>query len=159
MSIKRGSTKILNVKRGSTQIKKICRGSTVIWEYRVSETGKFYSAKWSGKSYGGMTYESGEISLSGSYKIEGFGIHHEVLREDINGKEEGRYVAKGWDGEKWVVLLDHVTNNQTEWNIDVFVSSQNPTVEVSKLKYEFYIVDTISRSYSGTMELWVSTLK
>ena len=145
--------------RGSTQIKKICRGSTVIWEYRVSQSGKFYSAAWSGKAYDGMTYASGDISLDKTYKIEQFGIFNQLIRDDISGREEGRFVAKGWDGEKWVLLLDYTTNNTTEWNTYIYVPSINPTVDISKVMYEFYIVDTISRSYSGTMEMWVSALK
>ena len=158
MSIFRGNTKILDVKRGSTQIKKICRGSVVIWEYGGSEEeGKLFPVKWSGTSNGGMTYESDEILLGGSYTIENFGIHNKLLRNDINGKEEGRFIAKGWNGEEWVVLLDYVTNNQTEWDTDVVVPSQNTSVNVSKIMYEFYIVDTIVRKYNGTMEMWVSS--
>jgi hypothetical protein len=106
-----------------------------------------------------MTYASGDISLDKTYKIEQFGIFNQLIRDDISGREEGRFVAKGWDGEKWVLLLDYSTNNTTEWNTSIYIPSINPTVDVSKVMYEFYIVDTISRSYSGTMEMWISTLK
>lgn len=157
MPILKGNNKIVNILKGTTQIEKVYRGTTLLWESWSEEEGVLASVSWSGVSYGGLTYSSGEINLNGSYKIKEFTFFNEILRADITGKEEGRYIAYGWDGNRWVTLLDVVSSNSTQWACNSVTSSNDTETVITKIKYELYVYDSISRKYSGTMKIWISS--
>ena len=155
MAVKISSTTLSNVKLGSTQIQKIMLGSSLIWENWTIKIGELQKRTWSGSSREGLVYSSGEITLNSAYKIHEFTLFSKVIRTDINGRVPGRFVVYGWDGSTWISLLDTISDNNSEW-ATYFSRTSNNTSEVSKLKYEFYVYDTIWRSYTSDLRLHVS---
>lgn len=157
--MKIGTTALTSVKLGSTQIQKIMLGTTLIWENWTAKTGELEKRTWAGDSSCGLVYSSGEITLSATCRIQEFTLFSKIIRNDITGRISGKFIVYGWNGTSWITLLNTVSNTSTtggEWQTYFTRSSSNSTSEITKLKYEFYVNDTINRSYTSDLRLYVS---
>lgn len=140
---------------GGQEVQRIYYGTQLVWENWITKTGELAKRTFSGGSREGLVYSSGEIALGTSCKIHEFTLHSKVLRTDINGRISGKFIVHGWNGNSWITLLNTISDTSTEWDKSFTKKSEN-TTEVTKVKYEFYVNDTIWRSYTCDLRLHIS---
>ena len=140
---------------GTQEVQKIYYGTQLVWENWKKKTGELAKRTWSGGSREGLVYSSGEISLDKPCKIHQFTLFSKVLRTDINGRISGKFIVYGWNGNSWITLLNTISDTSTEWD-KTFTRNSETATEVTKVKYEFYVNDTIWRSYTCDLRLHIS---
>ena len=155
MTIKIGNSIFSNFKIGITQLQKVALGTVVLWENWSTKTGELAKRTWSGGSREGLVYSSGEIDLGKTCKVHEFTLYSKVLRTDINGRISGKFIVYGWNGNSWITLLNTISDTSTEWD-KTFTRNSETATEVTKVKYEFYVNDTIWRSYTCDLRLHIS---
>ncbi|MBP3908971.1 MAG: hypothetical protein J6D33_08590 [Turicibacter sp.] len=155
MTIYYNGNQVQRVFYGSQEVQRIYYGTELVWENWVTKTGELAKRTWSGGSREGLVYSSGEIALAKPCKIHEFTLHSKVLRTDINGRVSGKFIVYGWNGSSWITLLNAVSDTSNEWDKS-FTRASASTSEVTKVKYEFYVNDTIWRSYTSDLRLHIS---
>lgn len=153
--IKIMSALIKNVATHNITIQKIATYNTILWENWILKTGQLAKRTWVGNSREGLVYSSGEIALDNVCKIHEFTLFSKCIRNDISGRISGKFIIYGWTGTAWVTLLNTVSDTNAEWGTN-FTRTVDSSKEVTKLKYEFYVNDTIWRSYTSDFRLQVS---
>ena len=155
MAIHFNTNQVGRVFYGNQEVQKVYYGTQLVWENWVLKVGELAKRAWAGNSREGLVYSSGEIALPKTCKIHEFTLFSKVLRTDINGRVNGKFIVYGWNGSSWVTLLNTVSDNNTEWQ-QYFTRSSSSKAEVTKIKYEFYVNDTVWRSYSSDLRLYIS---
>lgn len=155
MTIHFNNNKVQKVFYEKQEVQKIYYGTKLVWENWVLKTGELAKRTWAGGSREGLVYSSGEIPLGGTCKVHEFTIFSKCLRNDINGRISGKFIVYGWDGSAWISLLNTVSDTATEWDKN-FIRPSASAAEITKVKYEFYVNDTIWRSYTSDFRLQIS---
>lgn len=155
MTIYYNGNQVQRVFYGGQEVQKIYYGTQLVWENWSTKIGELAKRTWSGGSREGLVYSSGEITLDKSCKIHQFTLYSKVLRTDINGRVSGKFIVYGWNGNSWITLLNAVSDTSTEWDKSFTRNCANQS-EVTKVKYEFYVNDTIWRSYTSDLRLYIS---
>lgn len=155
MAIHFNGNQIQRVFYDGQEVQRIYYGTQLVWENWVTKIGELAKRAWSGGSREGLVYSSGEIKLNKPYKIHEFTLYSKVLRNDINGRVSGKFIVYGWNGSSWITLLNTVSDTKNEWDKNFTRNCVNQS-EVTKVKYEFYVNDTIWRSYTSDLRLYIS---